>query len=238
MSVPQHNLLLNFCCKLMIAESHHERVGEAALYVLALRYIPVIYSLLVACVNVNRALVPALHPLCIPSELSWNLHSCIPSQAESSLCLGVATCTAASCSHTEAVLAFNAVSVHASREKVHYLSTGWCREPWYSCVLHSLHDSSLRKCTSVYSPLTFGNHQDIWDHKILYWTMLNYQCQNKKDMFQYNVTSLSSLVSCLLFFLLFSSYLSMVSECERMVETVHVVFPFPISEISVPEHPK
>lgn len=68
--------------------------------------------------------------------------------------------------------------------------------------------------------------------------MLNYQCQNKKDMFQYSVTSLSSLVSCLLFFLLFSSYLSMVSECERMVETVHVVFPFPISEISVPEHPK
>lgn len=43
----------------------------------------------------------------------------------------------------------------------------------------------------------------IWDHKILYWTMLNYQCQNKKDMFQYSVTSLSSLVSCLLFFLLF-----------------------------------
>lgn len=40
----------------MTAESHHERVGEAALYVLSLRYIPVIYSLLVACVNVNHVL--------------------------------------------------------------------------------------------------------------------------------------------------------------------------------------
>lgn len=38
----------------MTAESHHEGVGESALYVLALSYITVIYSLLVACVNVSR----------------------------------------------------------------------------------------------------------------------------------------------------------------------------------------
>lgn len=68
--------------------------------------------------------------------------------------------------------------------------------------------------------------------------MLSYQCQNRDDIFQYSVTSLSSLVCCLVFSLLLSSYLSMMSECERMVETVQVVFAFPISEISVPEHPK
>lgn len=46
----------NFSCKLITAKSHDKGEGEAALYVLALRYITVTYPVLVACVNVSHVL--------------------------------------------------------------------------------------------------------------------------------------------------------------------------------------
>lgn len=86
-------------------------------------------------------LIPALHPLCIPSELilkspllQWGLPFALASLPVLLLLLPP----------QRPLLPFNAAKIHTSREKSAYVSTGWCREPWYSCVFDkSLHDSPL-----------------------------------------------------------------------------------------------